>query len=206
MNQAELEALLGRPLTPIESANVDLYLNIAEESLEELICTSIATTESETRTFDTRKDYSTAFVDIFTKVTEVKLNGEIVEADKYSVRQWDKRSAAWYNSLVFEDKFKKGDDIEVTAEWGFEESSSGSSLPADLQAVLAGLFSLVTKKNKFDSTVSSKQVEDFRISFNTDMDLDQEFYAKYRMTLAKYSLCDIGNVQHGKVGYGYRSF
>lgn len=201
MSEEQLEALLGRPLTPIEETNIVLYLDIATQSLEELICTPIDYVSEEERIFDTRKGYSTAFIDIFHEVIEVKIDDEVVDSSKYSVRQWDKRAGSWYNSLVFDSKFKTNGEITVTAGWGFESvSSDASDLPADLQVLLAGLFDLITKKNKFDGTINSKQVEDFRISFNTGADLDDEFYAKYNKTISKYSLCDIGNIQHGKVG------
>lgn len=199
MSESEMEALLGRPLTPVEEANFDLYLDIAEDSLEDLTCNSFESELDATRTFDTRDGYSTAFVDVFTEVTEVKVNGTVKDTDDYSVRQWDKRTASWYNSLVFDCKFKKNDVIEVTGNWGFEPSSGGSELPSDLQLVLAGLFAQITKKNKYDSTIQSKQVEDFRITFNSDVDLDDAFYRNYGKIISKYSLCDIPQVSHGKV-------
>lgn len=193
MDQATLEALLGRPLTPTEVDNLELYVNIATEALEDLICTTIANT-TETRTFDLREGYSTAFVDLFRSVTEVKVDGVVKDAGDYSKRQWDKRTATWYNSLVFKCRFGRCDkEITVTGQWGFE------TVPSDLQAVLAGLFDLVTKKNKQDASISSKQVEDFRISFNADSDLDEEFSSKYAKTISKYSLCDIPYVLHGEV-------
>lgn len=199
MTKPELEALLGRPLTTVEDTNFDLYIDIAEKSLEDLICTFIEPVQ-ETRVFDTREGYSTAFVDIFNNVTEVKLNGNITT--DYTVRQWDKRNGSWFNSFVFDRKFRKDGEIEVTATWGFLESSGDDSdLPVDLQMVLAGLFDLITKKNKYDGTISSKQVEDFRISFNTEVDLDDAFYNKYSKTLSRYSICNIGNIKHGKSHY-----
>lgn len=202
MNQSELEAILGRPLTSTESSNLDLYINIATQSLEELICTTVNPIE-ETRVFNTRKGYSTAFIDIFHDISEVKINDEVIDSDNYSVRQWDKRTGEWFNSLVFENKFNRDDVLEVTAEWGFEETSGSSSgLPNDLQVLLAGLFDLITKKNKQDGSITSKQVEDFRITFNNDIDLDEEFHTKYRKIIAKYSLCSIGNIQHGDVRHG----
>lgn len=195
MDKETISALLGRPLTPIEDTNFDLYLEIAQENLESLICTQVDDV-TETRTFDTRHDYKTAFVDIFWNVTEVKLNGKVVT--DYSERQWDRRNASWYNSLVF-NRFTNGHELEVTADWGFEPNSDGSSLPVDLQQVLAGLFGLISRKNKFDGTIESKRVEDFHISFRADVDLDQEFYKNYGDTLTKYSLCDIPNIQSGRV-------
>ena len=37
----EVEALLGRSLTSVESANFDLYLEIAEIRIEDILCTSL---------------------------------------------------------------------------------------------------------------------------------------------------------------------
>lgn len=199
MDKQELSALLGRPLTTIEDTNFDLYLNIATESLESFICTSLDEV-TETRIFDLREGYSTAFVDIFWNVTEVKIDGVVKAESDYSVRQWNKRTGSWYNSLVFDTRFGECDnEIEVTADWGFEPNSSASSIPYDLQSVLAGLFAQITKKNKFDGSIASKQVEDFRISFKTDVDLDDEFYTLYAKTISKYSLCDIPYVLHGRI-------
>lgn len=198
MDKEQISALLGRPLTSIEDTNFSTYLNLATENLETLICTPVSEV-SETRTFDTRKEYKTAFVDIFWNIESVTLDGETVESSDYSIRQWDKRNASWYNSLVFEE-YLDGEVLEVTADWGFEPVSDASSLPIDLQSVLAGLFGLISKKNKADGTITQKQVEDFRIHFNTEVDIDQEFYDKYRGTLNKYSLCHIPNVVQGDLG------
>lgn len=192
-----LEALLGRPLTQYESQNRDLYLKIANESLSDLLCSNLCDDEDNPRTFNTRVGYRTLFTGIFNELNEVKLNGDVVDADDYQVQQWDARNGSWFNSIVFEDKFVEGDEVIVDAEWGFDK------VPADLQFVLAGLFGLITKKNKFDGTVASKQTEDFRITFNNDVDLDEEFYSNYGKTIDKYSMCHLGyGIRHGKVGYG----
>lgn len=193
MTQPELEALLGRSLTSTEVTNLTLYLEIATSNLNDLLCTT--TNEvTETRTFDTRKGYKTAFVGIVQNVTEVKLDDDVISSDDYSLRQWDKRTTDWYNSIVF-DEVITADEITVTGTWGF----AGGTLPSDLNMVLANLFDLITKRNKFDGTISSKRVEDFQINFNTDSDLDDEFYNKYSKILSKYSLCDIPNIQSGAI-------
>lgn len=198
MDKTEIAALLGRALTPTEDTNFDLYLNIANENLKTLLCTPVDEV-SESRTFLTRDDYKTAFIDIFWQVDEVTLDGTTVDASDYSLRQWDDLNGSWYNSIVF-DEYLCGKELVVTADWGFPPSSDASNFPLDLQQVLAGLFGLISKKNKFDGTIASKQVEDFRISFNADKDLDQEFYQLYGSTISKYSLCSIPNFKQGKTG------
>jgi len=195
MSQSELEALLGRSLTPAEVTNLDLYLNIATENLEQLLCMVLTETsgEDDARLYDAREGYSTLFVDIFTELNEVQIDGDIIPSDKYSVRQWDRRNGTWYNSIVFSERFSSDKEVQVSANWGF------ATMPVDLQSVLAGLFDLVTKKSKLDPSVTQKQVEDFRIHLNADVDLDTEFYKKYAKTISKYSLCEIGNVKNGEV-------
>lgn len=189
MKEATIAALLGRTLTPIETTNFKTYLNIARESLDQLLCTSLCD-ESDPRAYEAREGYSTVFTDIFTDVDEVKLNGTVTT--DYSVRQWDRRNANWYNSIVFEHRLCEDDEIEVSASWGF------TKMPSDLQLVLAQLFGLITKNNKFDPTISSKQVEDFRVTVNTDVDLDDEFYKTYGRTIQKYSLCNKMGIIQGK--------
>lgn len=193
MTQSELEALLGRSLTSSEVTNLTLYLEIATSNLNDLLCTT--TNEvTESRTFDTRAGYKTAFVGIVQSVTEIKLDDDVISNDGYSLRQWDKRTAGWYNAVVFDDAIT-ADEITVTGTWGF----ASGTLPNDLNMVLAGLFDLITKRNKFDGTIASKRVEDFQINFNTDADLDGEFYDKYSNILSKYSVCDIPNIQSGAI-------
>lgn len=196
MNQAQLEALLGRPLTTVEEANTTLYLEIATETLEKLLCTTINPATG-SRTFDVREGYRTAYVDIFRTITEVKVDGNVIDTADYSKRQWDHRNGSWYNSLVFKRAFRDSDtEIVVTGEWGFITSPT-YDVPADLQAVLAGLFDLITKKNKLNPAVSSKQVEDFRINFVNGVNLTEEFVKTYGETIDKYSLCNIGYTRQG---------
>ena len=191
MNKNDVIALLGRPLTTVEDTNFDLYINIAKETLQNMICMSLSC-DDEPRVYTPREGYKTLFTDVFTDVSEVKIDGVVIDEDKYSVRQWDKRNGSWYNSIVFTDEFTEDDDeVEVSASWGFNK------VPNDLKTVWAGLFDLITKKNKFDPTISSKDVEDFRITFNKGIDMDAEFKTKYSTILSKYNMCDIPNIQHG---------
>ena len=68
----------------------------------------------DTGVFDTREGYSTAFIGIFRSLSEVKINGETITTDDYSVRQWDKRNGSWYNSIILNRKFTCDEELEVT--------------------------------------------------------------------------------------------
>lgn len=190
MTKSDIEKLLGRPLTTVEDTNFSLYLQIAQQSLSNFLCFDLldATT---TRIFDAREGYSTVFIPPFQTLTEVKVHG--VARTDYSKRQWDRRTGTWFNSLVFPSLLDDV-EVEVTGTWGF-----GSTIPADLQLVIARAFALITKQNKFDPTVTKKKVEDFDITLDNTVDLDDAFYQQNEATLSKYSLCGVGNISHGRV-------
>lgn len=202
MNQSELEALLGRPLTATEIANMELYLEIATQKLEELLCTTIlATGDSsdeavvETRRYQSREGYSTVFTDIFTSVDEVRIDGEVVTPE---ARQWSNLNGTWFNSLVFDER-QCAEVVEVDAVWGFQ------TLPSDLALLLAQLFAQVSIAQTSDGRVQSKKVEDFSITYR-DVSLTEEFLIANKSIVSKYSLCGITEIQHGEVcyPYGYR--
>lgn len=193
MSQSDLEKLLGRPLTPTEVANLDSYLDIAKESLEELLCISLGyetsgDPEEYTQVFDVREGYSTVFTGIFTELSEVKVDG-IVTTDYYPAF-WDKRSNPYYNSIVLG---KSGKTAEITAVWGFD------TVPNDLKLLWAQLFANVSKKyTAGGGNVKSKRVEDFQVAYG-DLTDDEAFINANKRTISKYSLCNIGYVLHGDV-------
>lgn len=193
MTQSNLEALLGRPLTPVEVTNRQLYLTMADDTLESMLCTKVCN-NNDSEVYDSRIGYSTVFTNIFSEVTEVKVDGEVVDADDYTVKQWDKRNGEWFNSIVFKKRFTKQVEVEVTADFGF------SSMPVDLLQLKAELFGQISSKNSYDPTVSSKKVEDFTISFNSNVDLDQDIKVKYASIINKYSMCNIGYMRHESNG------
>jgi hypothetical protein len=191
MDQEQLEQLLGRPLTPIEVDNLDLYLEIAEDRLSDLLCTSIEDV-TESRIFDIRKDYKTVMLDVFTEINSIEHDG--VAITDYTVYQWNKRNGSWFNSIVL-DKCLDG-ELEIDADWGFDV------LPADLQLLTAKLFALVGVMNNGNGNIKTKEVEDFKVTFNESTEYDQ-FVSDNWSTIEKYSLCREVNVQHGYVSNIY---
>lgn len=185
-----MSALLGRPLTSYEDTNYDLYLKIARQNLDTLLCTNFCDNEVE-RIFDANNGYSTVWTDVFTDIDEVTIDGDVVA--NFTKRQGDNRRGSWFNSIVFDKRFTKDKEVTITATWGF------SSTPSDLQALLAAMFDLGSKKKRFDGTIQRKQVEDFEITFNANTDLDDEFYRNYSGTISKYSQCEKQGIRHGRV-------
>jgi len=204
MTQSQIEALLGRPLTTIEVTNIELYLDIANERLEELICTSITAGVGE-RVYESRDGYSTVFTDIFTSLVSVKdKDGNTIDPSNYSVRQWDKRNGSWYNSIVFDEMFYDNTEITIDAIWGFTPTGSPavSTVPSDLKLLVAQLFALVSSMSKSNGNVKSKKIEDFSITFSDNTVYDQ-FVIDNQATILKYSLCGITNVRSGEPDWRY---
>lgn len=195
MTRAKLESLLGRSLTPNEVTNLTLYLDIATDSLEDMLCMSL-TTETSTREFGAREGYSTLFTGAFTDVSEVTVDESVIDESQYKFRQWNKSNAEWFNSIVF--NYPQSGTVKVTADWGF-----GDCMPNDLQLLLARSFDQISKSNTSQGSIQSKQVEDFRITYKNDVTQRDQFLMDNGLIIQKYSLCNIGNVQHGSVCGGW---
>lgn len=187
MEQSQIGKLLGRPLTKVECNNFDLYLEIAEENLENLLCLDLEE-EIGTRIFTAREEYCTLWTGVFTKVTEVKVDGETVT--NYYKAQGNKRYGEWFNSIVFEEPVSG--EVEVTASWGFD------GMPVDLERLLAQMFANVSKQYS-TTKVTSKQVEDFRITVKDETKAD--FLAQNGRVISKYALCDVIDIRHSE-SYG----
>lgn len=196
MTQEQLEALLGRTLTAREVTNRNLYLNIAKQNLQDLLCIQLDCSDSiDAKTFSARVGYSTVFLDTFTDVEEVKVNGEVVT--NYHVAFFDNRNAGFYNAIVFDRAFRSEATIEINASWGFDK------LPNDLSQLLAQLFAITSKKYSTGS-VKSKRVRNFQVTFGDATD-EQVFADANSLTIHKYSLCNVGYVLHGDVCKTHRS-
>lgn len=159
-------------------------MNNALLTIEQLTCLYLKAEVGTARTFDVRKDYSTVFTDIFSVITSVKLDGEELDPQDYSVRQWDRRAADWYNSIVL-NKCKTGKELEVTGTW---------VIPAELQGLISSLTPILA--NAKHSTVKSKRVEDFSYTLGDKTDIEQ-FVADNQEILSRYSICDLPYILHG---------
>lgn len=190
LTKTQLESLLGRSLSGTEDTNLALYLNIAEERLANLFCVHIGDNTEATRIYYGREGYTTLYVDPFTSLNTVTIDGEAQTTTSY---QWDNRNADWFNVIEFSQELKD-EEIEVTATFGY-----GATLPFDLQLLLARMFALTAKENTTDLRVDSKQNEDYRVSYgsgDTKTVLDA-LIAENRTTIQRYSQCGIGTIDHG---------
>ncbi len=188
MTQDKISALLGRPLSSTEISNFTTYLELAQSRVSDLLCFDICQKVA-TRKFSGRNGYRTLNVPIFTEIDSVKIDD--TETTAYTVRSGSDLYGDWYNSIVF-DAPLHCDTIEIKADWGF------SQMPLDVQMMVADVFGMITDPLE-DALVSSKQVEDFRITLK-DKTKEEAFAQKYAATIAKYSACVSGNIQSGYVG------
>lgn len=190
LKQEQMVKLLGRSLTTTETANYDLYLKIATQRLEELLCVTLCGDDSE-RTFTTRTGYRTVYVDPFKDIESITIDGDEVDADDYVAKQNDRFNGRWYNIVEFDTK-RRGENIVVDADWGF------GTCPADLQVFLAKLFAQGSVEQTSDSQVKSKKIEDFTVTYKDGATFD-EFVLANSAIIEKYSQCNQGQVRHGSV-------
>jgi hypothetical protein len=193
LTKEQTSKLLNRALTTAETNNYDLYLKIATERLEELLCMTLCGSDDD-RTFGTRSGYRTVYVDPFTAVESVTIDGETVDEADYTVKQNDKFNGDWYNIIEFDTK-RRGENITVEADWGFD------CLPADLQVFLAKLFAQGSIEQTVDTQVKSKKIEDFTVTYKDSSTFD-EFVLANSAVVDKYSQCSQGQIRHGAVCRG----
>ncbi len=191
ITQAEIVKLLGRPLTTAETNAYDTYLNIAIEAVEELLGYSLSNSHA-SKEFDLRENYRTVFTDPFRRLHAISVDDEDLDEDTFSARQWDKRTADWYNSIVFDDA--RSGVVTVSADWGF-----GRCLPSDLQLLIARSFDQITRSNLYEGIIESKKNEDFSINFKEDVTQSDQFNADNAKIINKYSIRSIGEIQNGCV-------
>lgn len=194
LKEADVVKLLNRALTQAETDNFKMYLKIATQRLEELLCMNL-TSGSEERTYEARKNYRTVYVDPFTDLTSVTIDGDVVDAEDYVTKQNDNLNASWYNIIEF-DKVRSGEKIVVDADWGF------GSCPYDLQLLLAKLFALNSSEQTQEAQVKSKKIEDFSVTYKDSATFDDLALAS-KSTIDKYGYCNQGYIRHG-VTYGLR--
>lgn len=187
MTKEQISALLGRPLSSTEDENFSLYLDLAKTRISDMLCFNIDGSVDELA-FVPRKGYKTLSVPVFAEIGEVKLDGTLTTS--YEVRQNSSPNGDWFNSIVFEQPLFC-ERVTVKADWGFYP------IPTDVKMLVAQQFGMVTDSLDQD-LIKSKNVEDFSITLK-DKTKQKAFAEKYASTIAKYSSCVAGNVQHGYV-------
>lgn len=195
MNQEQVEKVLGRTLSTTESNNFDLYIDIAIERLEKLFCIQWGDNEEETRVYSGRCGYKTLYIDPFTVLDTVTIDGDEFTPRK---QQWDRRTGDWYNVLVFDeidDMEDNGEalDVSVTATFGY-----GATLPSDLQLLLGRTFDLITLEQKTNPRVQSKRNEDYQVTYGSIVSEWESLKVANKSTIQKYSQCGLGQIQSGE--------
>lgn len=192
-NLSKLAALLDLSVDDLKTDKAKLYLDIATKRLEELLCFQLDDS-SEERIFDSREGYRSLRVDPFQVIASVTIDGDTVDADEYSIAQWDDRNADWYNTIVFNDKMYADKEITVEADWGF-----GECMPADLLLLKARLYTMSMAESKQDSNVKRKAIEGFDVTYKDGSDTKYNLFVQDNaQIIGKYQTCNTGDIIHGK--------
>lgn len=193
LTKEQIAKLLNRPLSEEETANYSLYLNIATERLEDMLCLNF-TKEIAERVFYTRDGYRTVFTDPFVGDPTVTVDGvEKTLGTDYTVRQFDRPNTGWSNSVVFKRHLHRNiEEIAITAEWGFDE------VPVDIQLFLSKLFDVNSKEQNLEKIPTSKKIEDFSVTYQKPLSLE-EVIVQNSSVIAKYAQCSRGSIRSGHI-------
>lgn len=192
LSKQSVEKLLGRTLTSNEASNFDQYIKTTFANLENLVCWTPICGSGE-RTYRGRPNYHTLWLEPFTKVKSVTIDGKEVTA--FTPIFNDSYNSPIYNGIEFD--YPLGSDkVIVDATWGFNFP------PADLGQLIGALFMLNTRLATEDPRVRSKSVEDFSLTYNNDGEFNS-LIKTYSNVIAKYSICS-SEIQHG--GFNERLF
>lgn len=189
LSKEQIEKLLGRTLNATESSNFSLYLDIAVEKANELLCLNLCGDGGE-RSYALRPGYSDLYIDPFYSLKTVVING--VETENHTVKQNDSLNGKWFNIIEFDSPMCEG-TATVNASWGFN-----GCMPLDLQLLVARLFDMNSSEQKFDLTVKSKKIEDFSITYADNSKYDA-FLMENQETISKYSQCNVNQIRNGRI-------
>jgi hypothetical protein len=189
INQQQLVKLLGRDLTQTEIDNFNLYMGMALSSVSGLLCIDLCD-EGGTRTYRSRDGYRELWIDPFSNVNTVSIDG--VETTDYATKQNNSYNGEWYNVLEFDEKLD-GSLVTVDASWGFSDC-----MPSDLQTLVAKMFDYNSSTQGVNQNVKSKKIEDYSVTYK-DSDPLQDFLEANRMLVNKYGQCNLSEVSHGTI-------
>lgn len=183
MRQEQIEKILGRTLTSDEQKSFEAHIKIAIEKLERLLCFRFCG-ESGERLYPVRFGFRSQYLDPFSSVLSVKLDGK--EIKEFTLRFNESYNSSIFNCLEFKQALD-GEILTVEADWGFE------NMPLNLQVLVAKMFELNIKESELGSSnIKSKRIEDFSVTYK-DSSLLDEFIENNRETIDYYSLCTVGN-------------
>ncbi len=190
ITKADMPKLLGRSLTSLEDSNYDLYIDIALERLNGLLCFDARNGDVVTKR--ARVGYSEIKLEPFTAISAVTVDGTAVT--NYTLKQNDSYSAPWFNLLEFDERFTSEKLVSITATWGF-----GSDCSSDLAQLFAKLFNLISTEKGTSGQVKSKSIEYVSVTYDNSVSPLDSLISENMGVIAKYSACG-GYVRSGDAG------
>lgn len=180
LTKDQMAALLGRPLSDYEDTSFDTLQASAISQLEQLLGAKLQVGEATYR-YPVRRGYRLLFIDPFTELTSVEIDGVTANAEP---TLYENVNADWFNSLLFT-KPLAGGWVTVTANFGY-----GDELPLDLQRLIAALFGATSQPVDIASNgaISSESILNHSVSYsNSSADTLERFVAANKATLAYYA-------------------
>lgn len=185
----QISSLLGRELTSNESANFEQNLEIVENKLKQVLCLNLSC-GNYTRQFRTRDGFRTLYVDPFTSIKEVKVDG--VVTDDYVTTFNGEFNSCFYDGIEFDEVMKDDKIVTVKANWGIQK------YPYDLLNFIARLFAIVSDTDSQtiadNSNIKTKSIDGFSVTYKGESRL-ATFYQEQADVISKYGHCSLACIK-----------
>lgn len=181
LTKDQMATLLGRPLSDYEESSFDTLQALAVSQLERLLGDAKLQVGEATYSYPVRRDYRLLFIDPFTELVSVEIDGVTTTAEP---TLYENVNADWFNSLLFT-KPLKGERVTVTAKFGY-----GDELPLDLQRLIATLFGASGQPvdTASNGSISSESILNHSVSYSdASADALERFVAANKATLNYYA-------------------
>lgn len=163
-SQEKIEAILKRSLTEQEEEIIDDLVNATSAFIRRFTGRNWDCDEESTRYYDGTKSYE-LFVDDFTDIEEVKIDGEVQDLDDLIFYPLN---TPYHNSIYHKGaKWAKGHaNIEITANW------SSGELPYDVALVASNVVVSYLRKASIDGNLKKESIEGYSYELRSASEID----------------------------------
>lgn len=163
----EIENYLITTIDPSFDTQITLWIKAMQEYINTLANRKVVADDAPSTLYYTGNNADTLFIDDFNSITEVKLSGDVLDADDYVKKPFN---LPYKNQLKFKTGAKWSNlvegDIEVTGIAGMYDKDA---IPEDLRwACMILVAGIVQSSSNDNKNIQSETIGRYTVSYKTD--------------------------------------